>query len=73
MLTTKVKDKTSYHIYIEDCNQSKGKDIINIYIKDHNLLTVRVDTVNKGTLDSTILLAPRLLGLRLEKRGDRTL
>ena len=42
-------------------------------MKDDNLLTVRVDTVNKGTLDGTILLAPRLLGLRLEKRGDRTL
>ena len=43
-------------------------------MKDHNLLTVRVDTVNKGTLNGTILLAPGLLGLRLEKkRGDRTL
>ena len=37
-------------------------------MKDDNLLTVRVDTVNKGTLHSTILLAPGLLGLRLEKR-----
>ena len=37
-------------------------------MKDDNLLTVRVDTVNKGTLDSTILLAPGLLGLRLEKK-----
>ena len=37
-------------------------------MKDDNLLTVRVDTVNKGTLHSTILLAPRLLGLRLEKK-----
>ena len=42
-------------------------------MKDDNLLTVRVDTVNKGTLHSTILLAPRLLRLRLEKRGDRIL
>ena len=37
-------------------------------MKDHNLLTVRVDTVNKGTLNGTILLASGLLGLRLERR-----
>ena len=36
-------------------------------MKVHNLLTVRVHLVNKGTLNSTILLAPGLLGLRLEK------